>query len=432
MRQIDRSADALHVVYEKCSYIKMQKNAAIHKIFRLWAGTDSSFLPFLRRNEILKDGIGKVRHNMDERIKKFASMIVNYSCEVKPGENVLIEEVGSDAKPLIQQLIREVYKAGGKPYLGLGDGALNREIIKNCSEEQLEFMRDYKMAQMKGMDAYIAVRASENTSELSDIDPEKLSLYSRILRPVIDERVDNTKWAIMRYPNPSMAQLAGTSTEAFEDFYFDVCTLDYAKMSKAMDPLVYLMNNTDRVHIIAPGTDLTFSIKGIPAVKCDGKYNIPDGEVYTAPVKESMNGVISYNTFSEQQGFTFQDIRFEIKNGKIVNASSNDTERINKILDTDEGARYFGEFSFGLNPYILHPMKDTLFDEKITGSIHLTPGASYEDAPNGNKSAVHWDLVLIQREDYGGGEIWFDDVLVRKDGRFVLPELDGLNPENLK
>ncbi|MGI6206160.1 MAG: aminopeptidase [Anaerovoracaceae bacterium] len=369
---------------------------------------------------------------MDERIKKFASMIVNYSCDVQPGDNVLIEEVGTDAKPLIQQIIREVYRAGGKPYLGLSDSILNREIIKNCTEDQLNFMKEYMMAQMKGMDAYIAVRASDNTAELSDVDPEKLNLYNRILRPVIDERVDNTKWAIMRYPNPSMAQLAGTSTEAFEDFYFDVCTLDYARMSKAMDPLVDLMNRTDKVHLVAPGTDLTFSIKGIPAVKCDGKYNIPDGEVYTAPVKDSMNGVITYNTFSEQQGFTFQDIRFEVKDGRIVNATSNDDERINKILDTDEGARYFGEFSFGLNPYILHPMKDTLFDEKITGSIHLTPGASYEDAPNGNKSAVHWDLVLIQREDYGGGEIWFDDVLVRKDGRFVLPELDGLNPENLK
>lgn len=229
-----------------------------------------------------------------------------------------------------------------------------------------------------------------------------------------------------------MAQLAGMSTEAFEDFYYDVCTLNYARMSMAMEPLVDLMTKTDKVRIVSPGTDLTFSIKGIPAVKCDGKYNIPDGEVYTAPVKDSMNGVISYNTVSEAHGFTFQDIRFEIKDGKIINATSNDNERINKILDTDEGARYFGEFSFGLNPYILHPMKDTLFDEKITGSIHLTPGASYEDAPNGNKSAVHWDLVLIQREDYGGGEIWFDDVLIRKDGRFVLPDLDGLNPENLK
>lgn len=228
-----------------------------------------------------------------------------------------------------------------------------------------------------------------------------------------------------------MAQLAGTSLEAFEDFYYQVCTLDYSKMDKAMDNLVELMNKTDKVRITGPGTDLTFSIKNIPAVKCSGGCNIPDGEVYTAPVKDSMNGIISYNTPSEEQGFTYDNIVFEIKDGKIIKATSNDTDRINELLDTDEGARYFGEFSFGLNPYILDPMKDTLFDEKICGSFHLTPGMCYEDAPNGNNSAVHWDLVNIQRPEYGGGEIYFDDVLIRKDGRFVIPELECLNPENL-
>ena len=203
-------------------------------------------------------------------------------------------------------------------------------------------------------------------------------------------------------------------------------------MSKAMDSLVELMNRTDKVRITGPGTDLTFSIKGIPAIKCAGECNIPDGEVYTAPVKDSMNGIISYNTPSEEQGFTFENIVFEIKDGKIINASSNDTDRINKLLDTDEGSRYFGEFALGVNPYILNPMKDTLFDEKIAGSFHLTPGASYDDAPNGNKSAVHWDLVNIQRPEYGGGEIYFDDILIRKDGLFVIEQLKALNPENLK
>ena len=359
-------------------------------------------------------------------------MIVNYSCSVQPGERVLIEEVGTAARPLIQQIIREVYKAGGFPYIELSDPVFTREIIKGCTEEQLKGQLEYEMKRMKEMDAYIAVRASENASELSDASSEKLSLYNKVLRPVIDERVDHTKWAIMRYPNPSMAQLAGMSTEAFEDYYYDVCTMDYEKMSKAMDALVELMNRTDRVRLTAPGTDLSFSIRDIPAIKCDGKYNIPDGEVYTAPVRTSVNGVISYNTVTQYQGSSFDHVRFEIKDGKIIKAESNDNKRINDILDTDEGARYFGEFALGVNPYILHPMKDILFDEKIAGSLHLTPGACYEDAPNGNKSAVHWDLVLIQREDYGGGEIWFDGKLIRKDGIFVLPELQELNPENLK
>ena len=369
---------------------------------------------------------------MNDRNKKLAEMIVNYSCSVKPEERVLIEEIGTSAKPLIKEIIRAVYAAGAYPYIGLGDATLNREIIMQCTEKQLEYMRDYELEQMKGMDAYIAVRASDNTSELSDVPAEKLNLYSKILRPVLDERVNNTKWTIMRYPNYSMAQLANMSLEAFENFYYDVCTLDYKKMSDAMDSLVNLMNRTDKVRIVSPGTDVGFSIKDIPAIKCDGKYNIPDGEVYTAPVRDSVNGIISYNTVSLEQGFTYENIVFHIENGKIVKAEANDNERINKLLDTDEGARYFGEFAIGVNPNILHPMKDTLFDEKISGSIHLTPGASYEDAPNGNKSAVHWDLVLIQREDYGGGEIWFDDVLIRKDGIFTIPELNALNPENLK
>lgn len=369
---------------------------------------------------------------MNDRNKKLAEMIVNYSCSVKPEERVLIEEIGTSAKPLIKEIIRAVYAAGAYPYIGLGDATLNREIIMQCTEKQLEYMRDYELEQMKGMDAYIAVRASDNTSELSDVPAEKLNLYSKILRPVLDERVNNTKWAIMRYPNYSMAQLANMSLEAFENFYYDVCALDYKKMSDAMDSLVNLMNRTDKVRIVSPGTDVGFSIKDIPAIKCDGKYNIPDGEVYTAPVRDSVNGIISYNTVSLEQGFTYENIVFHIENGKIAKAEANDNERINKLLDTDEGARYFGEFAIGVNPYILHPMKDTLFDEKISGSIHLTPGASYEDAPNGNKSAVHWDLVLIQREDYGGGEIWFDDVLIRKDGIFTIPELNALNPENLK
>jgi aminopeptidase len=285
---------------------------------------------------------------------------------------------------------------------------------------------------MKGMQAFIAVRAGNNTAELADVPAERLNLYSRKLRPVQDHRVNKTKWVVLRYPNYSMAQLANTSLEAFEDFYFDVCTLDYAKMSRCMDPLIELMNKTDRVHIKGPGTDLTFSIKGIPSIKCDGERNIPDGEIYTAPVRESVNGVISYNTPSEEQGFTYENITFEVKGGKIIKASANDNKRVNELLDTDEGARYFGEFAFGVNPYILKPMKDTLFDEKISGSFHLTPGSSYEDAGNGNKSSIHWDIVMIQRPEYGGGEIWFDEVLIRKDGLFVIPELESLNPDNLK
>ncbi|HKM28163.1 MAG TPA: aminopeptidase [Anaerovoracaceae bacterium] len=369
---------------------------------------------------------------MDPRIKKLSDVLVHYSCNLQKDEKILIDYEGECTKPLVKQLIKDVYACGGKPYVNSRDASVNREIMLHCDEEQISFMNDYQLYQMKGMDAYIAIRAGENTSELSDVPSEKMNMYSKLLRPTLDYRVNETKWVILRYPNPSMAQLAGKSQEAFEDFFFNVCTLDYKKMSDAMNPLVELMNKTDKVKILGPDTELTFSIKGIGAVKCDGEKNIPDGEVYTAPVRESMNGTIAYNTISEEQGFTYENIKFEIKDGKIIKAEANDTKRINELLDVDEGARYFGEFALGVNPYVLHPMKDTLFDEKIAGSFHLTPGMCYDDAPNGNKSANHWDLVMIQRPEYGGGEIYFDDVLIRKDGIFVLPELEGLNPENLK
>ncbi|MCI5897576.1 MAG: aminopeptidase [Anaerovoracaceae bacterium] len=369
---------------------------------------------------------------MDERVKKLSDLLVNYSTSIQPGEKCLIDYEGEATKPLICQLIKDIYKAGGLPYVRHRDSRVNRELLMNCTEKQIKTMAKIQMEEMKEMDAYIAVRGSENSAELSDVPSEKNALYSKLMNPVLDYRVNHTKWVVLRYPNPSMAQLANTSQEAFEDFYFNVCTLDYAKMGKAMQALVDLMDRTDKVRLVGPGTDLTFSIKGIPTIPCDGHMNIPDGEVYTAPVRDSMNGKISYNTKSQEDGFVFDQICFEVKNGKIVKATANNDKRINELLDTDEGSRYFGEFAIGVNPYVEHPMLDTLFDEKINGSFHLTPGMAYEDAFNGNKSANHWDLVMIQRPEYGGGEIWFDDVLIRKDGRFVIPELECLNPENLK
>ena len=368
---------------------------------------------------------------MDTRIKELSELLVNYSCKVKPGEKVLISYEGEHSKDLARQLIKDVYKVGGVPFAEIKDSEISREILLNCTEEQIAFQNELSLAQMKGMDAFIGIRGGNNSSELRDVPSENMNMYTRLTRPTNTCRIDETKWVVLRYPNNSMAQLANTSLEAFEDFYFNVCVIDYERMSKAMEPLVDLMNRTDRVHIKGPGTDITFSIKGIGAQKCDGHKNIPDGEVYTAPVAGSMNGVISYNVPSEIHGFTYENIVFEVEDGKIVKATSNDDKRINELLDTDEGARHFGEFAIGVHPRILHPINDTLFDEKIAGSFHLTPGTCYEDASNGNKSALHWDLVMVQRPEYGGGEIWFDDVLIRKDGIFVVDELKDLNPENL-
>lgn len=370
---------------------------------------------------------------MDLRIVKLAKNLVNYSCEIKKNEKVLIECIGISCFDLVKALIREIYKAGGLPFVNFGTNFITREILKNCTDEQLKIMADSDLFRMKKINAYIGIRANDNINELSDVKPEKMKIYSlHYSKPVSDYRIKNTKWVVLRWPNNSMAQLANTSLEAFEDFYFKVCNLDYNKMSKAMDNLIKYMEKTDMVRIVGNNTDLSFSIKNIPAIKCAGKLNIPDGEVFTAPVKYSVNGFITYNTPSVFQGVTYENIYFKFKDGKIIEAKANKTERINKVLDTDEGSRYIGEFSLGVNPYITKPINDGLFDEKILGSFHLTPGACYDEASNGNNSSIHWDLVYIQTKEYGGGEIYFDDVLIRKDGIFVTDELKSLNPENLK
>lgn len=367
----------------------------------------------------------------DPRIETLAKNLINYSVDLKPGEKILIENIGNEV-PLTKELIKQAYKAGGIPFVTIKNNELVRTLLNECSQEQLEAMLSFDMARMKEMSAYIGLRAGDNVSELGSVPGEKMKLYSKhYLRPLTDQRVNNTKWCVMRYPNSSMAQLAGMATELFEDFYFKVCNLDYSKMSAAMDNLVKTMEAADRVRLTGKDTDLTFSINGLPSIKCDGKMNIPDGEVFTAPVKDSVNGVITYNAPAVYQGVTFENIRLEFKDGKIIKATANNTQRINEIFDTDEGARYVGEFAIGVNPYIETPMKDTLFDEKIKGSIHFTPGSCYEECNNGNKSAIHWDLVFIQRPEYGGGEIWFDDRLIRKDGLFIPEELHCLNPENL-
>lgn len=370
---------------------------------------------------------------MDNRIQTLAKNLVNYSCKVKQGDKVYINYTGPATEDLARQLVKEVYAAGGLPFVHYINPRLQREVLMECTAEQLRLMAEVAAKEMEQMDCYIGVRGSDNVAELSDVPPEKMHLYETLYSTPVHHkiRVPKTRWVVLRYPNASMAQLCNTSIEAFEDFYFQVCNLDYSKMAGAMEALVELMNRTDQVRLTGKGTDLIFSIKDIPAIACAGEMNIPDGEVYTAPVRESVNGVITYNTPSLYQGFTYENVRLEFQNGKIVKATANNSERLNQVLDTDEGARYVGEFAIGVNPYVLQPMKDILFDEKIMGSIHFTPGNCYEDAPNGNSSAIHWDLVMIQREEFGGGEIWFDDRLIRKNGRFVIPELECLNPENL-
>jgi len=367
----------------------------------------------------------------DPRYAKLASVLVEYSTALQKGEKVLLDMIDVPDEFAIA-LMRAARAAGAIPLIETRHTKIMREAMKDTDEGHATLVRDIELFRMKKVQAYIAIRGSANISENSDVASDRMQLYTKTLRPVQDYRVNKTRWVVLRWPSPSMAQSANMSTEAFENLYFDVCTMDYKKMARAMAPLEKRMKAADKVHLKSPGTDLTFSIKGIGAVMCKGDRNIPDGEVFSCPVKNSVNGQISYNTPTIYSGTKFENVRLEFKDGKIVNATANNTKRINEILDTDAGARYVGEFSLGFNPYILSPMCDILFDEKIAGSLHFTPGQAYETCDNGNRSAVHWDMVLIQRPEWGGGEVWFDGELIRKDGVFLPKDLKPLNPENLK
>lgn len=372
---------------------------------------------------------------LDPRVTKLAELLCGHSTELTSNDTVLIHAF--DIQPeCVAEIVRVAQSTGAKVITRLESEEVRRQMLLGLNEGTANLMADIESHEMDRMTAYIGLRGSHNTSTLADVPEAQTKMFQQLYAtPVVFERrVNNTKWAVLRWPHPAMAQSASMSTQAFEKFYFDVCTMDYKRMEEAAKPLVELMNNTDVVQLKGPGTDLTFSIKGVGAVSCHGKRNIPDGETFSAPVLGTGNGRVQYNTVSLYQGTEFKDIWLEVKDGRIVDAGAAGGlgDRVNEILDSDEGGRNFGEFAIGYNPYVLHPMKDTLFDEKIAGSFHLTPGNSY--APpggNGNKSSIHWDIVCIQRPEYGGGEIWFDGRLIRKDGIFVLPELEGLNPDKL-
>ncbi len=368
---------------------------------------------------------------MDPRLNRLAEILTGFSVKLKRGEKVLIDayDVPDD---MIVALVRAARKRKAIPFVQINHGRISRELLRDSSEEQFKIASRLELRRMKQMDAYIALRGSHNIFELSDVPSAKMKMALSIMRPVIDWRVKKTKWVVLRWPTPAMAQQASLSTEAFEDFYFRVCTLDYSRMIPGMRALKKLMDRTDKVHLTAKGTDLRFSIKDIGSVPCGGEYNIPDGEVFSCPLKTSVEGHVTFNVPSVYQGDSFDNVRLEFAKGRIIKATSNQNSRkLNKILNSDAGARYIGEFAIGFNPHILEPMSDILFDEKIAGSFHFTPGQAYEEANNGNRSQVHWDMVCIQRPEYGGGEIHFDGKLIRKDGLFIPKSLQKLNPEYL-
>lgn len=358
-----------------------------------------------------------------------AEVLVNYSARVKKGDVVLISSSGFEAAPLVKELYILCLERGAT-YVEYDFNLpeITRHFFNHASKGQLSYFPKHKLEFMKSVTVFIAISAAENSMVMANADQANMISHARVMRPIVDWRVKNTRWVVTRYPTNGGAQEAKMSLEEYEEYLFAACCIDWQAESRKQERLKRMIDRTDLVRIRASDTDLSFSIKGMPGIKCDGRFNIPDGEVFTAPVKESVEGYITYNCPTIYHGKEFSNIRLEFSAGKIIKATSPGMEALlNGILDTDPGARYIGEFAIGVNPAIRRPMRNILFDEKIFGSIHFTPGQCYDECDNGNRSAVHWDMVKLLVDD---GEIWFDDTLIQKEGRFVHKYLLPLNPDD--
>ena len=362
-----------------------------------------------------------------ERVRKLAKIIVNHSLKVKENTKVLITYDGVESIPLVKEIVKEVINNHGIVNVEYVNQDIDNYIKEHLSDEIILDRTNKMKYQVENYDCFVRLCYRQSDYYGKNVNKEMNNKLMESMKPYKEMQVNERRWVLLNYPSLVDSNKAHMTPDEFYDFAFSTMTVDYDKMYNDMLPLKELMEKTDKVRIVAPNTDITFSIKGLPAIICAGESNIPDGECFTAPVKNSVNGTITYNVDSPYHGEIFRNVSLTFKEGKIIKASSSNNEKLKEIFETDEGARYVGEFSLGLNPVIMEPMGDILYDEKIAGSLHFTPGCSYDECPNGNKSNIHWDLVLIQREEYGGGEIYFDDVLIRKNGLFVLPELENLN-----
>ncbi len=368
---------------------------------------------------------------VDKRVIKLFNLLMDHSIRLNSDDVLLISTDNIPPEP-VAQLVKLAYQRGAKVMVKMKSSLPLAAQVPGSSDEFIKKLGEQDLQEVKKCTALIKLFSDTNPFDLADVPTEDMARWRSGLRAAQNEILDNKKWVLVMWPSQTAAQMASKSTKAFTDYLLKVCTIDYPKMAKAAEPLAQRMTAGKEVQIKAPGTNLRFSIEGLPGIPCTGEYNIPDGEVFTCPTRYSMEGEITYNIPSTYLNTSFTNVHFKVKEGKIIEATAdNNVKKLNDILDTDEGARYFGEWAIGFHPLITEPMNDILFDEKIAGSMHLTPGRAYKECDNGNTSSVHWDLVQIQRPEYGGGEIWIDGELIRKDGMFIPKDLLQLNPENL-
>ncbi|WP_445665161.1 aminopeptidase [Fodinibius sp. AD559] len=359
--------------------------------------------------------------------RQLAKKVLEFSCELEKGQNVMLQLVGLNGIGLLRALVEHAREMDANPFVQIEDTEIRRMLVETGDEKFWKNQAENdQLPLMKKMDAFVGIRAALNIYEQADVSKEANKAYADyFVDPVhYKERVNNTNWVVLRYPSEAFAMNAKMPTQRFREFYYKACLLDYTELAAAMEPLQDRLENTDMIRLEGEGTDIEFSVKGQTWIPCFGKRNIPDGELFSSPILSSVNGHITYAP-SVYQGKPFEYVKLEVRDGVVIDSDSSNNEALEEILDTDAGARQFGEFSFGLNPIIDEPMYDILFDEKIYGSNHLTLGNDYEIAPNGNESNIHWDLVCI------GADVYLDGEKIREGREFITDDLKGLNPENL-
>ena len=366
---------------------------------------------------------------MDIRVEKLADLLVNYSIEVRKGDNIVIEG-NTLSEPLVKAVYAKVLQAGGNPLLMVQPTGAEEIYYKYASEEQLQHVPPPEKLIIETYDARIVAWGIGNTRALTSVDPAKTVMHSRSRRDLMKialqrEASGELRWVVALYPTNAPAQDAEMSLSEYEDFVYGACMPDmddpigyWRRFSVRQQKIVDWLKGKKRVHVTGLDTDLTLNIEGRKFINCDGKNNMPDGEVFTGPVEDSMQGNVyfSYPAIYDDREVT--GVRLWFENGKVVRASAEKNEQfLLKTLDTDDGARYVGEFAIGTNEGITRFTRQILFDEKINGSFHMALGTGFPETGSCNESAIHWDMVCDLRQ---GGEIRVDDELLYKDGKFVL------------
>lgn len=365
----------------------------------------------------------------DPRITKLAHLLVDYCIEVQPGQRIALMGT-STALPLVTETLREILRAGGLPVVIWRDEEFEEIVLKEGNDEQLAFIPDPLRMAYETYDALINIRAASNTRALSNIDPSRQRIQRSARGKLLETMMARTaagemNWVTTLFPTNAQAQEADMSLSEFESFVYGACYVDrddpvaeWKKISEMQQKLVDWLEGREKVRVSGPNADLTLSIAGRTFINSDAHKNMPSGEIFTGPVENSVNGWVRFTYPAIFDNREVEGIELRFEDGKVVEASARKNQDfLLNVLDTDEGARYLGEFAIGTNNGIDRFSKSILFDEKIGGTIHMAIGAGYPETGSKNRSLVHWDMICDMRD---GGQIWVDDELFYDSGRFLL------------